>query len=128
MPSKQKLANMRAAVTTLSLLALSDAAHNQYVATFSGLNGIYGNVTIDNGYVIVDLNMSAEPEINGDFSECTSGGMKYHIHMSWEHDNDTDRIGSTQCGSTYTGGHWDPWHGMFVCFVPPIDTHGGHDM
>ena len=91
-----------------------------YVATFGGSNGIIGSVTIDNGYVIVDLNMSAEPDLPINFSYCTSGGMKYHIHMKWNHTNDTDRIGSTQCGADYTGGHWDPWHGMFTYFVHMI--------
>merc|ERR1719219_2600093 len=50
------------------------------------------------------------PDINGaNWSACVSGGMKYHIHMLWEHDDTTDQFGSTMCGADYTGGHWDPW-------------------
>ena len=86
---------------------------NTYEAVFSGSNDITGTVTVDNGYIIVDLDLSAEPALNGDYSECVSGGMKYHIHKYWYHDSDTDYANSTMCGSTYTGGHYDPWHGMF---------------
>ena len=69
-------------------------------------------MTIDNGVVTVDLNMSAEPGLPTSYSSCVDGGMKYHIHMLWTYPNDTDRLGSSACGADYTGGHWDPWHGM----------------
>jgi len=67
---------------------------------------------VDNGHVIVDLDLSAQPSSLPDgYSTCTSGGMKYHIHKKWWHSSDTGLIGSTNCSSAYTGGHWDPWHG-----------------
>ncbi len=94
----------------------SDDEDHTFVATFTGHNGIVGNVTIDNGHVIIGLDLSDEPTdviSTGNFTECIAGGLKYHIHESWGHSYASfDQIGSTACGSSYTAGHWDPWHGM----------------
>jgi len=97
-------------IIAIALIALANAAHhNTFIAEFTG--NITGNVTIDNGYVMVDLDLSSEPDLPDNFSMCTTGGLKYHIHTKWDHEDNSSRIGSTQCGSSYTGGHWDPWHG-----------------
>ena len=90
------------------------AQNTTSVATFGGSNKINGTVTVDNGHVIVDLHVSEDADLPKNYSYCTSGGMKYHIHTEWFYDDDTDRIGSSACGATYTGGHYDPWHGMSV--------------
>ena len=42
-------------------------------------------------------------------SLCFEDGFSYHIHEKWDYNDSNDTIGSTACGSTYTGGHWDPW-------------------
>jgi len=102
---------MKSIIAGLSLFALANA-QNVYVATFGGDNNITGTVTVDNGYVIVDMVVgdSATVSSTENVTECTDGGLKYHIHKYWTHSNSTDRYVSG-CGSTYTGGHWDPWHG-----------------
>lgn len=99
---------MKLALASIGLFGLSNAV-NTYVATFD--SNITGTVTIDNGHVIVDLDLSAEPDLPGNYSFCTSGGMKYHIHQNWTHSSDSSQEGSTMCGGDYTGGHWDPWQG-----------------
>jgi len=95
----------------------SDDDDHTYVATFSE-NGITGTVTVDNGYIAIDLDLSGQANdtasdmiSTGNFTECVTGGLKYHIHESWDwSEAQGDKIGGTDCGSTYTGGHWDPWH------------------
>merc|ERR1712130_975065 len=86
----------------------------QYVATFDKLNsGIGGSVTVNDGQIIVDLDLSDEPMLPGGFATCLADGLKYHIHAKWTHTDNNDRSdtsSSTTCGSTYTGGHYDPWN------------------
>ena len=106
------------ALTVASVLTATQAA-KQYVATFSGDNDITGTVTIDNGYVGVNIDLSEMPDLTGGFENCTEGGMSYHIHELWDF-NDT-RTESMECGSDYTGGHWDPWNGM--CSAPLCFPH-----
>ena len=36
-------------------------------------------------------------------------GFWYHIHESWNHNDTNAHVGETDCGSDYTGNHWDPW-------------------
>eukprot|EP01083_Nonionella_stella_P026420 72711_1 len=85
-------------------------ANEAYVATFAD-NDIQGTVTIGGRTVSVDLDLSAEPALPGGFSECIGDGLKWHIHESWiGHSYATDKLGSTLCNSSYTGGHWDPWN------------------
>ena len=36
-------------------------------------------------------------------------GFSYHIHESWNHNDTYAHVGETDCGSDYTGNHWDPW-------------------
>ena len=104
------------ALAIIGLFGLSNAVHT-YEATWYD-SDIGGSVTVDNGHVIVDLDLSAQPsDLPDGYSTCTSGGMKYHIHKSWTHSSETGQIGSTLCGSTYTGGHWDPWHGMGCLYL-----------
>jgi len=104
---------MKSIIAGLGLFALASAQRNTYVANFTGVNDITGTVTIDNGRVIVDLNVSSDAMLPDGFDTCVTGGLKYHIHKKWnltDHTDDTDRVGSG-CGAMYTGGHWDPWHG-----------------
>jgi len=101
-----------ASFTSTTTTTSSPWSGNTMVATFSGDNDLTGTVTVDNGYVIIDLDGSLMPDINGaNWSTCVDGGMKYHIHMLWEHSDDTDKLNGTMCGAGYTGGHWDPWQG-----------------
>jgi hypothetical protein len=81
------------------------------IARFSLSNtGIQGNITINDREVIVNLDLT-----NVNYSKfasntgCFTNGMKYHIHKNWLYSDVNDRIGAGPCGSTYLGGHWDPW-------------------
>jgi len=86
----------------------SYSAGNPYVATFGGDHGITGTVTVDNGFLAVELDLTAMPW--SWFSDCASGGLQYHIHETWEHSSSSDQFNSTLCGASFTGGHFDPWH------------------
>ena len=84
-------------------------------AGFNGnVNGIEGFVLSGEGYVWMSINMStlAKQNYSGlpGGASCFDGGLKYHIHEEWNYGNDTeDKMGATECGAAYTGGHWDPW-------------------
>lgn len=109
------------ALTVASVLTATQAA-KQYVATFSGDNDITGTVTIDNGYVGVNIDLSEMPDLTGGFENCTEGGMSYHIHELWDFDD--DRTESMTCGADYTGGHWDPWN---ACGAASGNAYCGDD-
>eukprot|EP01084_Bolivina_argentea_P290125 498300_1 len=81
---------------------------SQQVATFDGTNDITGTVTVDEGSVTIDLDLSEEPDLPNGFINCTEGGLKYHIHELWTHSDMTEGLIS-ECGASYTGGHYDPW-------------------
>merc|ERR1719384_1174382 len=98
------------AVAISAIIAVSNA-QKQYVATFAD-NGIVGTVTVNDGQVIVDLDLSAEPALPNGFATCTSGGLKYHIHQKWSYGTSaTEQFGAAACGALHTGGHYDPWNG-----------------
>lgn len=99
---------MIGALTVASVLAATQAA-NQYVATFAD-NGIMGTVTVDKATLMIELDLSAEPELPTGFATCTDGGMSYHIHKLWADNTTTESLGVDECGPAFTGGHWDPWH------------------
>jgi len=91
---------------TFFFLSLYDAS----IATFSVENsGIEGVVIVKNGMVIVDLDLSMVNVSLLPSTDCFDSGIRYHIHTKWEHNDTNDRIGSTECASSYTGGHYDPW-------------------
>ena len=94
--------------SAVTLVAFTGKSCNAAVATFSN-NGISGTVTASDGTITVDLDISSLDieEIGG--SHCFASGFSYHIHEKWAHDDDNDKLGGTDCGSTFTGGHWDPW-------------------
>jgi hypothetical protein len=37
-----------------------------------------------------------------------TSGLKFHIHKTWTNTTVSSSAGTTYCGSTYTGGHYDP--------------------
>ena len=103
---------MLSVVAALCVLEFVSAS-KKYIATF-GDNGFTGKVTVDNGQVSVDLDLSSQPDfgISQDFAACTAGGLQWHIHRWLYNETDTsDKLG-TACGPSHTGGHVDPWHGM----------------
>ena len=57
------------------------------------------------------------PDLPTGFENCTAGGLKYHIHKLWTYgDSQTEAIGETDCGSTPTAGHYDPYAGnLKIC-------------
>ena len=83
------------------------------VAEFSGVNNITGSVMAGDGYVLVSVNISGLAANNYSAIRGPScfenDDFSYHIHEKWDHNNTYDKIGPRACGSTYTGGHWDPW-------------------
>lgn len=42
----------------------------------------------------------------------SSSGLKYHLHSYWINTTSTSSAGSTYCGKSLTGGHYDPY---FAC-------------
>ena len=63
------------AITTL--VAIIDAAYattaKQYAATFQN-NGIFGGVIVNDGQIVVNLDMSSKPTwLPGGFDKCTAG-------------------------------------------------------
>ena len=97
-------------ITCVNLFLLAKAT-KQYVATFNTSNtGIAGSVTVDNGQIIIDLDLSNDDlRRNGfggyiNFTECTEYGLSYHIHQLWAYDDFNDRMAS-ECGPSYTSGH-----------------------
>ena len=81
------------------------------IATFSSDNtGVDGVVVVYDGTVVVSLDIG-ELQANNysgipDGADCFEGGLSWHIHEKWTHNSTDD---SLDCGSDYTGGHWDPW-------------------
>ena len=98
--------------TAITAIVAVANSQKQYVATFESANTlISGTVTVNDGQVIVDIDLSEGEDIGlpGGFDTCTSGGLSYHIHETyWDSTND-DQVGSA---CMYTGGHYDPWAGI----------------
>ena len=93
----------------LSLLTKQSLSQPQKaVATFGG-DGVDGSVVIADGRMSIVLEVDNFHNIPGGES-CFSGGIFYHFHEFWSYYDINDRFGS-YCGSSYTGGHWDPWLG-----------------
>ena len=106
-------------VAIATIVSLSTAV-KQYVATFDPARyGIDGTVTVDNGKVMVDIDLSGDvnfTDLADNFTYCTSAGLSYHIHY-WKLDDELDRTGSG-CGPDNTGGHWDPWQGInYILYI-----------
>ena len=95
-------------IACLNLLLIAKAA-KQYVATFTADNsGIVGTVTVDNGKVVIDLDLDGvkdSKEWPKNFSYCTGSGLSYHIHKVWDYNDTLDRLSATDCGPDYTSGH-----------------------
>lgn len=90
----------------------------KYIATFDPANhNISGTVIVNDGQVIVDIDLSAQPALPLGFENCIAGGLKYHIHDLWGLPDNADRFGETDCGALYTDFHWDPWTGRFLCII-----------
>eukprot|EP01035_Chromulina_nebulosa_P019720 gene19720-25648_t len=64
------------------------------------------------GYYYFDLNL--DNFSSDDASECDfpNDGIKYHIHSYWTNTTTTSSAGTTYCGNSFTGGHYDP---SFAC-------------
>jgi hypothetical protein len=93
--------------TFLCFLKTSDSA----TATFSKSNsGVDGYVTVNDGIVSVALDIGSidYTKLPGAAS-CLAEGFTFHLHEKWTYSDSTDRIGASACGSSYTGGHYDPY-------------------
>eukprot|EP00485_Elphidium_margaritaceum_P003561 CAMPEP_0202696972 /NCGR_PEP_ID=MMETSP1385-20130828/10292_1 /ASSEMBLY_ACC=CAM_ASM_000861 /TAXON_ID=933848 /ORGANISM="Elphidium margaritaceum" /LENGTH=455 /DNA_ID=CAMNT_0049353305 /DNA_START=53 /DNA_END=1420 /DNA_ORIENTATION=- len=99
-------------VAALYVLRETEAA-NTALAQF-GDNGLTGFVATLNGFVWMDLDFSGVDWTQ--FPEnCTVGGLQYHVHDKWTHGETLDSVFPadrilSECGPTYTGGHYDPWY------------------
>ena len=102
-------------IITTILINITLSAHHKLIASFTdNSSGVIGNVTVDYGTISIDLVLN--PTILDDllpngYDTCTEDGLKYHIHEFWEHDDMTEVVDMSLCGSAYTGGHYDPWTG-----------------
>eukprot|EP00005_Dracoamoeba_jomungandri_P004467 CAMPEP_0174252702 /NCGR_PEP_ID=MMETSP0439-20130205/2069_1 /TAXON_ID=0 /ORGANISM="Stereomyxa ramosa, Strain Chinc5" /LENGTH=227 /DNA_ID=CAMNT_0015333283 /DNA_START=59 /DNA_END=742 /DNA_ORIENTATION=+ len=92
--------------------------HDGQVATFTSTESmVSGEVSFidlfedatEDGVIQINLDLTDfNWEVTGlTEEECLVDGMNFHVHMIWEHD-DINSASWTDCGSTYTGGHWDP--------------------
>ena len=72
-----------------------------FEATFSGSGGINGTVAVGSGNVAVSLDVSGTPDVPNGWDVCITGGMSYHIHDKWTHDDLQEKYGS-DCGGEYT--------------------------
>ena len=70
-------------------------------------NGIEGTVTVVDGDVKVHVDI-CELDLTNVPNDCFNGGLTYHIHELWEHNDLNDRVG-TECSRSLLGNHWDPW-------------------
>ena len=105
----------------LSLLtptSLSDHHNWVYEATAEFTEYAEGSVTIINGHVMVDLDISEAVSHEGSDDmnvpeDCFDNGLYMHVHTQWNQDTDSDYLGSVDCNpGDQTGDHFDPW---FAC-------------
>eukprot|EP00921_Rhytidocystis_pertsovi_P016638 GHVQ01026213.1.p1 GENE.GHVQ01026213.1~~GHVQ01026213.1.p1 ORF type:complete len:380 (+),score=87.73 GHVQ01026213.1:266-1405(+) len=58
------------------------------------------------GFLTVEVEVR---DVNVIQESCFLGGLHYHVHESWYVSDDSEsRVGKEECGSEFTGGHWDP--------------------
>ena len=95
-------------------------------ATFKSISGTggseieMGSVTIDEGGIIsvtMDLTNADQTATPTPNSACYSSGLSWHIHESWSDAANAHGVGSTECGGSNTGGHYDPAFGWYV-YIP----------
>jgi len=80
------------------------------IAKFSIENtGITGWVVANDRHLSVFLNVTAVNYSKLPSTSCFSSGLHFHIHEQWNTSSQNDRIGSTACGASITGDHWDPY-------------------
>ncbi len=63
---------------------------------------------ISNGQALYSYDLNLNNFSLASTCPLSSGGLKYHIHSYWTNTSVTSSAGSVFCGSTYTGGHYDP--------------------
>ena len=84
----------------------------QYCAKFPGGNddNILGYFTMKVNHGVASYSFSLDLSSFSDSTTCDlSNGLYYHLHTSWNtEDGRNSGLGSTDCGSTVTGGHYDP--------------------
>lgn len=86
---------------------------SQYCATISasGTSGFYA-LQIENGVAQHFFNLSASTSSNSNTCQFSNKvGLTYHIHQSWNSATSDSSVGSTSCGASNTGGHYDPYWG-----------------
>jgi hypothetical protein len=98
----------------VTLLPFVSQSQQISVASFgesSSSDLVIGDITVTQGQVTVSLDLTEA--INNPDSvfteECLSNSMTWHIHDTWTHDTNDWKSGSTDCGSAFTSGHYDPW-------------------
>jgi len=96
-----------------ALIAYTANGQTESMATATFMNdrnGVDGTVTVASGMLEISLEVSNETLelLNSNSADCTTNGFKYHIHEFYNYNSTYDRFYS-ECGGSYTGGHWDPW-------------------
>lgn len=110
---------MRTFLSLASALALAAADDWVYEARANFTTYAMGYVTVINGHVMVDLditNVSMYQGVSGTGvpEDCFDNGAYMHIHTEWNHETDYDYMGRSDCDSDETGDHFDPW---FACSI-----------
>ena len=83
----------------------------QYCAKFPGENdSVLGYFTMKVNHGVASYSFSLDLSSFSDSTTCDlTNGLYYHLHTSWNTDDGRNSgLGSTDCGSTVTGGHYDP--------------------
>lgn len=76
--------------------------------------GLQGYVDILLGHIYIDLDFTelvSNPTLFDQLprNDCLADGMEFYIHTSWDHNDDNDRIGMTECSANFTSYHLDLW-------------------
>ena len=106
-----------------------NSQNTNYQATAYFRNYSSGWVTFINGHLMVEIDISdidVDDDSLGLPSDCFDDGVYFHIHSMWEHTDMMDKVGSTDCGEEFTGGHWDPRHACSpASSAPHCQVNGG---
>jgi hypothetical protein len=85
----------------------------KYCATFrsnqaADANGYFA-MEISNGIAKYAYNIDLTKfALSSSCSTLSSSGLKFHLHSYWKNSSSSSSAGSTYCGKSLTGGHYDP--------------------
>ena len=116
--------------TTLISLCLGQNYYKNpnwiYEATAKFSRFAEGHITVINGHVMVDLDITNVSSYQGTEipTDCFKNGAYLHIHDDWNNNEDTDYITDDNCNEDQTGDHFDPW---FACSIKSGENSCGEN-